>query len=381
MSRLAEFIRTNTEPILLEWENFARSLPAASEMDIDALRDHAKKMLEVIAADLDQPQTKRQQSKKARGQSDAEHRVKTTTVKATAAQEHGTGRAESGFSVEQMVAEFRALRASVIRLWSTGVKEVAVSDIEDMIRFNEAIDQAIAESISRFSTEISESKERFLAILGHDLRTPLSAIITSSTFMVETGDQKEPYLALIKGIGSSARRMNEMVADLLDFTRTRFGDTMPTVRVLADMRKIINEVVTEVGASYPEAVIQSEITGDMRGEWDAGRIAQALTNLIANSVQHGSDKSPIKITARGTAAQVELSIQNHGDVIPKKQLPGLFGAMKGRANGANRDRRHLGLGLYIVEKIIVAHGGTVTVTSSREHGTTFRVRLPRTATV
>ena len=373
-SRLATFIRENNEKILLEWEEFARSLPAASNMDIEGLRDHAKKMLDVIADDLDQPQTNKQQSEKAAGQADANDR------ETTAAQEHGTGRAESGFSVEQMVAEFRALRASVMRLWYDGVDAVTTLDIGDVIRFNEAIDQAIAESIARFSAEVGESKERFLAILGHDLRTPLSAIITSSAFMLDTGQLKEPNLALVKGMESSARRMSKMVEDLLDFTRTRFGDTMPIVRHTTDLGQVIHDVVTEVGASYPSSVIQSEISGDLRGEWDGGRLTQALTNLLSNAVQHGSEKSPIRVAAHGNTGEVVVTVQNYGPVIPKPDRDAIFSALKrGGRSGTSKDRRHLGLGLYIVQQIVSAHGGSIAVESTHERGTVFTVRLPRDA--
>src|SRR4051812_47884318 len=168
MARLSSFIRQNIEPILDEWETFARSLPQGEAMNVGALRDHAKDMLAVIANDLDDPQTAKQQTDKARGESDA----RAGTVP-TAAQEHGAGRAESGFTVAQMVAEFRALRASVMRLWSDTQQTARSEDLADMTRFNEAIDQAIAESITRYTEEIGQSKERFLAILGHDLRTPV----------------------------------------------------------------------------------------------------------------------------------------------------------------------------------------------------------------
>src|SRR5512140_848221 len=139
--RLSEFILANREPILAEWENFARTCaPASGSMDIDALRDHANDMLTVIAADLETPQDKAEQQQKSEGNAPAEVAVATT-----AAEEHGAGRAESGFSVDQMVAEFRALRASVIRLWTEALGGFNVNNIEDLTRFNEAIDQSLAE--------------------------------------------------------------------------------------------------------------------------------------------------------------------------------------------------------------------------------------------
>lgn len=370
MARLASFIRDNTESILRDWEAFARSLPSGDEMGIVALRDHAKEMLHVIASDLEQSQTARQQVSKARGKADARDRNV-----ATAAQEHGAGRAESGFTVEQMVAEFRALRATVIRLWMKQ-GDVSATDLEDMIRFNEAIDQAIAESITRFSHEIGQAKERFLAILGHDLRTPLSAVLASSVFMLENGRLAEPNLTLTSGIATSARRMTQLVSDLLDFTRTRFGDTIPIIREAADMRTVIHGVVAEVGASHPKSTVQIETSGGLQGVWDPHRIAQALTNLIANAVQHSSDDFPIKVVVRGAADAVVISVQSHGPVIPRKDIPRLFEPMKNGRKGAS-DRRHLGLGLYIVDKIVTAHDGTIAVRSTREGGTVFTIHLPR----
>src|SRR3954470_16086294 len=133
-TRLSAFIRENLESILDEWETFARTLPQGEGMDVSALRDHAKDMLTVIVNDLDDPQTLEQQTEKAHGESDAGE-----GAMPTAAQEHGAGRAESGFTVGQMVAEFRALRASVMRLWSRTQQYARFEDLEDMTRFNEAI--------------------------------------------------------------------------------------------------------------------------------------------------------------------------------------------------------------------------------------------------
>ena len=355
-----------------EWEAFARALPLGGTMDVAALRDHAAQMLTVIAEDLDSPQTDADQHTKAHGGADADGRK---TI--TAAQEHGAGRADSGFSVSQMVAEFRALRASVTRLWLSDPSAYADTDLNDLVRFNEAIDQAIAESITRFNGEIAQSKERFLAILGHDLRTPLGAIITSSTFMLETGELREPHLTLITRIASSSRRMNQMVEDLLDFTRTRFGDSIPIVREEADIRKIVTDVASETGASYPDSSVRVETSGNLRGQWDSARLIQALTNLVGNAIQHGASEAPIHVRARGRPHDVEVSIHNEGPFIPKDRIARLFDAMtQARGDGA-RDKRHLGLGLYIVDKIITAHGGSIEVTSTQAAGTTFMVRLPR----
>jgi signal transduction histidine kinase len=376
LPRLGAFIRENTEQILSEWESFARAMPIAQSMDIAALRDHAIAMLEAIATDLETPQAVGEETAKSMGHADAP-----ASGEDTAAQEHGAGRAVSGFSVEQMVAEFRALRASVIRLWMAQSERVCADDLDDMTRFNEAIDQSIAESIARYETKVSRSKERFIAILGHDLKNPIGSIINATEFMVEIGHEKgdlpEPYLGLVTGVGKTSRRMNQMVHDLLDFARTSFGDAIPIVRADMDAGRTIVDVQAEVSAVYPESRIETDLDGDLRGNWDSARLAQALTNLVANAAQHGEPDGIIRIAARGLPTEVVISVTNHGPAIPQAEIGHLFDAMKKSEQLRRVDDRHLGLGLYIVEKIVEAHGGSIAVQSSETTGTVFTIRLGR----
>jgi signal transduction histidine kinase len=365
---ISTFIRENSEPILQEWENFARQLPMGAEMDVTALRDHAKAMLGVIARDLETPQTARQADDKAKGGAVIDHRLPPT-----AAAEHGLDRADSGFSVEQMVAEFRALRASVVRLWTDTQGRAGRSELDELIRFNEAIDQAIAESLTRYTHSIAQTKERFLAILGHDLRTPIGAILMSAQFLADTGDRSEQELKIVKTVERSARRMKDMVSALIDFARTRFGDSIPVEPQEMDVGLMLRDIVSEVRASHPESEPQLEITGPLRGEWDCERLTQAVTNLVSNAVEHGSNSGPIRVAARGSDREVVITVQNDGPPIPRDRLGRIFEA--GTTN--DPDRRHLGLGLYIVDRIVAAHGGTIEVESSEDQGTAFTVRLPK----
>ena len=373
--RLHQFIRQHTEEILVEWEAFARTLTVAESMDITALRDHAREMLLVIARDLETPQTPGEQVDKAAGKSDADERGKPST----AAQEHGAGRAGSGFSIQEMLSELRALRASVIRLWTKQQPQLAESDLVDMTRFNEAIDQAVAESVTQYSGNIGTAKDRFLAILGHDLRNPLGAIMMSAQFLLEQAELAESHRALIARMGISARRMNQMVSDLLDFTRTTLGgDNIPVDRQDMDAERMVRDVVGEVAARYPGYVINTETHGDLRGSWDCDRLSQALTNLVGNAVQHGSKDAPIEVAARGTADEVAISVRNRGRVIPAENLAHIFEPGVRLESDRRHDDGHLGLGLFIVDRIVVAHGGTIDVRSSEREGTVFTMHLRRT---
>lgn len=375
--RLADFIANNTEAILAEWVAFAASSGrAGATMDLDALRDHAREMLKEIVADLRTPQTKTEQTEKSKGKSDSD-----PATPDTPAEVHGAGRAASGFTLGEMVSEYRALRASVIRLWTKECGSLTGTDLEDLMRFNEAIDQSTAESLNRFTGDLDESKEMFLAILGHDLRTPLGAIIMSSQFILENGSLEKQDVELLTRSLRSARRMNRMVGDLLDFTRSRLGSGVPVTRQPMDLAKVARDSVNEIADAQPESTLKFNAIGDSRGEWDAGRISQLLTNLLSNAVQHGSPKAPISVTVEGQANEVVLRVHNSGPPIPASALQGLFNPLKLVKSGETptHDSRSLGLGLYIAERIVTAHGGSIDVESSAEAGTTFTVRLPRSA--
>lgn len=373
--RLADFIVANREPILVEWEAFARTCtPASGVMDIVALRDHANEMLTVIAGDLATPQGEREQAEKSKGNAPVEH----TT---TAAEEHGAGRADSGFTIEQMVSEYRALRASVVRLWTKAQGEIKPTDVEDLTRFNEAVDQALAESVTRYTLELDNSKEMFLAILGHDLRTPLGAIFTSAKFMLETEELREPHLTLTERIASSSTRMVQMIGDLLDFTRSRLGGGIPIVRGQMSMGKVVHDVVDELSAAYPGRTIEVETRCEQTGEWDAARMGQALTNLIGNALEHGAEGAPVDVECGADDREITIAIHNTGAAIPADRLNGIFNPMKRKDSAANPaslgPSGNLGLGLYIADRIVNAHRGRIDVESSEGDGTTFTVHLPR----
>lgn len=372
--RLADFIAANPEPILAEWEAFARThVPAGEVMDVAALRDHAAGMLRAVSEDLRTRQSERERAGKSKG-----HAEPRPGAADTAAETHGALRAEAGFTLAQMVSEFRALRASVVRLWRAAGGDAGPSAVEDLTRFDEAIDQALTESLTRYARDLEHSKEMFLAILGHDVRTPLGAIMMSATGLLMGRDLGPPQQAAASRILSSGARIKGIVNDLLDFTRTRLGAGIPLAYAEADLAEIGRQTVEEIAAYHPDRVLRFEAPGSLPGSWDGPRVTQALSNLVGNAVQHGSPGTPITVTARGTAGGVTVAVHNLGPVIPPTDLYQIFSPLKRIARGAPKpeDAGSMGLGLYIANEVVRGHGGRIEVESSAA-GTTFTVHLPR----
>lgn len=373
--RLAEFIATNMEPILAEWESFARThVPVGEVMDVAALRDHAQEILRAVVLDLRSHQTERERAEKAMGDAEAP-----PDAPDTAAETHGALRAEAGFTLDQMVSEFRALRASVLRLWRADGGLAGESDFEDMLRFNEAIDQALAESVTRYARNLDQSKEMFLAILGHDVRTPLGAIMMSAMGLLMATDLRAPHQAAASRILNSGTRIQEIVNDLLDFTRTRLGAGIPLTRTPMDLGDIARQTVDEVAAYHAGCVVRFVTSGELQGAWDGPRLSQALSNLIGNAVQHGNPKSPVSVHARGEGEEVAVSVHNLGPTIPPVELHQIFSPLKriDRGDHVADVTGSMGLGLYIASEIVKGHGGRIDVESSDAHGTTFTAVLPR----
>lgn len=363
------------EPILQAWEEFARTIePAEKAMDSTALRDHAAQMLMEIVIDLDTPQTTREQAEKSKGHGPQSGHE-------TAAQTHAVLRMSSGFSIQQLSAEYRALRASVLQLWVAESKK-GVVDInpEEIIRFNEAIDQALNESVVRYANLVGQAQNMFLAILGHDLLNPIGTTISGATYLMEATDIDSQYVAIARRMCISGERMNLLVNDLIDYTRTHIGQELPLVPKPANAGEICKNIVDEMRTSHPERTIEFAAVGQLDVVWDEGRIAQAISNLLGNALQHGSKADPVVLKAFADAAEVIVTITNQGPPISEENLESIFNPLVRFAENktpAYSPETSLGIGLYIARKVVNAHGGTIDVHSSLASGTTFAVHLPR----
>jgi signal transduction histidine kinase len=376
--RLAEFITTNLEEILVEWEAFATTLLAPGQvMTSLALRDHATQVLTAIAEDIESNQSDLEQQYKSKGF------VQIAEATRTAAQTHGALRHLAGFDLRQLAAEFRALRASVLRLWLKQGVNGDQTAFYQMTRFNEAIDQALAESIANYSDEVARSRDTFLAILGHDLRSPLSAIANSGLYLSSPGVLPVGGpLNAARTVNRSAARMSGMIKDLLEYTRARLGRAIPISPEPASMEEICRVAFHEIRAVHPERGFKLETSGDLTGRFDAERFQQVLLNLLENAVRHGDRTQPITLTAHGDPLQVTVRVQNHGQPIPEDQLQVIFNPLvqipSPLVDEASEPSTSLGLGLYIAKEIVTMHGGTLQAESSSSNGTIFSARLPRT---
>jgi hypothetical protein len=363
--KLSEFIRANHGAIVHEWETFAGTLlPAAGAMSMTGLRDHAEEILAAIVADLELPQGKAEQSQKSKGRGE-DHRMESV------GKAHAALRIEDGFTLSQLVAEYRALRASVLQLF----ERTGGNDMRQVTRFNEAIDEALVEATNRYMLVMNRTRDQFLAVLGHDLRNPLSAIVMSAARMSGEGDKGAKAAARIL---SSAERMRRMVNDLLDLTRTRLGAGIPIAPQPMDLDGTCREVLAEFQAVHPDRRLNFHSEGDLRGNWDSDRLAQVLSNLIGNALQHGERSKPIEVVARADAEEVVIEVHNEGRPIPRALLGNIFEPMVRHARGSeDTGSTSLGLGLHIARELVLTHRGTVAVTSTAREGTTFSVRLPR----
>lgn len=370
--RLASFIEGNLLQIVSEWESFATTLtPAANGMTSLALRDHIYEILEFIVRDIKSEQTKKEQVEKSHG-------TKKRMPTKTAAETHAALRLMGGFNIDQMVSEYRALRASVIKLWSKHNKQIGTNDIGDLTRFNESIDQVLAESVSHYTKKVNHSKDLFIGVLSHDLRSPLSAISMSAQLLLNVGKLNKRSTMLVRQITESTSRTVEIVNDLLDVTRARFGSGLPVIRAPMDMGFITRQLVDEARIAFPARIFNLHLKGELKGEWDKARMGQVFSNLINNALQYGFDDSAITVNVMGRKNDVVLTVHNEGLPIPPDKLTTVFDSLT-RVIREDDDPSsiNLGLGLYITRDIVVSHGGGIRVVSTEEDGTTFTAKLPR----
>ena len=372
--KLSRYIDEQSETILADWDAFAQTLtPASSSMTRKALRDHALQMLRAIAMDIDTRQNETEELEKSQGKAP-------NKFPNSAASIHGTLRENSGFTLIQLTAEFRALRASVLRLWLAQITSFTKEVTEDIVRFNEAVDQALAESAVTFSERSTETRDRFLAILGHDLRTPLSAIGMAGELLIRSPEDASRNLATGKRLRRSAATMAAMVNDLLEYSRTQLGGKMPISPDVCDMAEIAQAAIHDARLANPDCTFELELGSDLWGQFDPVKLQQVIMNLLANAAQYRQAGTAVRMKVVPHGSSVAISVANQGAPIAPEALKTIFSAMVQlplEGGSGNRPSTSMGLGLFVAREISLAHGGEIAVTSSAEKGTSFVVTIPR----
>ena len=370
--RLSEFLKTHSEQILRAWDEFAATVShSGKDLDQKALRDDAGQILQAIAKDLEQPQTDAQQLAKSRGEGER------IDAGDTAAEIHADTRIVAGFAIDAMITEYRAMRASVLRLWAEASDNAShKDDLRELTRFNEAIDQAISESVARYTEQTKRSTDLFIGILGHDIRNPLGTIYMQAEVLVRTGQLSAKAA---EPIVNSAKRINSVIELVVDFSRAQTDGVMPVARSPGNLAEQFSKVVEETLVRHPDAHLRLEADGNFEGNWDEGRMGQLLSNLLGNAVAYGARGQPITIRMAGTADAVTFSVHNFGQPVSAEDRERIFEPMaRGEVvEGEKRNPDGLGLGLFICREIVRAHKGQLWLKSEAVAGTSFFVTLPR----
>jgi signal transduction histidine kinase len=353
MDRVAELIRTNEARLARLWEDeVRREVPALRNMSRPVLLDHLPEFLEGLANWLE-------------GKTEEAERAFHNLVEGHALQRLGYG-----VGLETLTREYSKIRLVLLR-------ELAAQDdvpADSVLRLHEGMDRAMNEAIHRYSTRREEVRERFISILGHDLRDPLSTVQISANVLAANPGLKPEQRLIASRISRASSRMQRMIADVLDFARGHLGNGIPANPTLNDMGDICHAAVDELSAANPQRTITIETSGDLRGAFDRDRVHQAIGNLIGNALHH--TEGPIEVRAHEEPSHeaVITEVTSHGKAIPDELVRRIFDPF---SQGDIAGPRHgLGLGLYIVQQIALAHGGTCDLASDAK-ATTFSIRWPR----
>ncbi|MFW6094295.1 MAG: sensor histidine kinase [Pseudomonadota bacterium] len=374
--QLAQFLRNHVGVLTDDWIEFAKELrPAATGLSWVQLRNSSADIIRSIVDDMEVELSEEERRQK----SESVVALQTREIRRSA-QEHAAQRLSAGFTLNQLIWEYRALRANVVRRWRREVENPGPEAFDDLTLFDEALDESLIEAVDYYNNRLADARELLNGVLGHDLRNPLGAIVTSAEILEQGRLPPEQQDAVVARIRSSSTRMREMIDDLLDFTRTRLGTKLPVSPREADLGEVCERVTAQAAAQHPQADLRLERHGDLAGRWDVARLEQMLGNVVGNAIRHADPGTAVTVSAEGEEQSVHVRVSNTGAVIPPDEQQRIFDPLRratGEQESSQADADHLGLGLYIALKIAEAHNGTIDVDSSKGRGTTFTVHLPR----
>ena len=396
--RLADFILANVEPILVEWESFARGIwPKGATADPAEVRDEAEDILRETAVDMQSHQTGAQQAEKSKGASRPWDEGGGLT---RASSSHGTGRVASGFDLWAVVAEYRALRASVLRLWRESEPAPDLRDLDDVTRFNESMDQSLTHAVRSYAEQVERDREAllaneqasrreaeaanrakdvFLATLSHEMRTPLNAIVGWLSILRHEDAETRHFQEGLKVIERNTMAQVQLIDDVLDVSRIVSGKLRVDIRP-CELADVINAGVNAMRTAADARGITLDVRLDpsASGAWcDSVRIQQVVWNLVSNAVKFTPKGGRVDVTLSREKSSFQIQVSDTGQGISPELLPHVFDRFRQADSSTRRRFAGLGLGLSIVKYIVEAHGGTVEATSPGEgKGSTFTVRLP-----
>lgn len=343
------------------------------------LRDHAAAMLKSIAADLGNAQSREEEIAKSRG-------MAPRTPQTSTGEDHGIARMGSKFTIEQLVSEYRALRASVLRLWSESGRLAGATDFGDIVRFDEAIDQLLAASVLSFSRATREAmdaekarKDQFLAMLAHELRNPLSPISAAATLLKVAKSDTTVISNASNIIARQVTHMATLVDDLLDVSRVTRGAIELKLEPL-DLRQVIDDAVEQVQPQMQakqQVLAVTGLSGPVNLQGDRKRLVQVLSNLLTNAAKYTQPGGRISLHSALDGDQVAIAVEDNGIGMAPDFVPHVFDLFVQAERSSDRSSGGLGLGLALVKSLAELHEGKVSCSSpGLGKGSRFTVWLP-----
>ncbi len=348
-----QLVAARTE-IIEEWRRQVSALPELQRLQPSVIVDHMPEFLYELA-------------RQSGGDPEAAQRAYEQLINGHALQRLGFG-----VSLSTLLDEYTALRQVVLEHVLRDASEDELRG--ELLEIDRAIGHAITTSVRTFSERRDEVRDQFVSMLAHDLRGPLQALSIGAENILRRPCGEPAHARAAAAMVRTAERMARLISDVVDFARGRLGVGIPAAPVTCNIGEVCHEVAGELRIAHPQRTLLVTTAGDLVGSWDRDRLLQAIANLASNALVHGRDPIEIRVFEDPDRQIVTTEVHNAGPPIPEELIPHLFDPYR---QGANVASGGLGLGLFIVQQIALAHGADCTVRSSEREGTTFSIRWPR----